>query len=155
MKHLSEEKLKKLKKSSRGFFGEFKEFINRGSVMDLAVGVIIGGAFTAIVNSLVNDIIMPIVSLVIGGVDFTKLSITIDNFFGTEDQAIIAYGNFLQNVVNFLLVALCVFLVVKTMNKMREKAERLKKSKEEKKEEAKIDETLVLLREIRDSLKKK
>ena len=158
MKKLSEknqEKLSKLNKKGRGFFGEFKEFINRGSVMDLAVGVIIGGAFTAIVTSLVNDIIMPLVGLVAGGVDFTTLSIKIDNFFGTGDQAVIAYGNFLQNVVNFLLVAFCVFLVVKGMNKMRERAERLKKKKEEKEEQEEIDETLVLRREIRDSLKKK
>ena len=151
---VNQEKLEKFKKKGKGFFGEFKEFINRGSVMDLAVGVIIGGAFTSIVTSLVNDIIMPLVGLVAGGVNFTNLSLKIDNFFGTGDQAIIAYGNFLQNIVNFLLVALCVFLVVKGMNKMRERAERLKK-KEEKEEQEEIDETLVLLREIRDSLKKK
>ncbi len=157
MKKLSEknqEKLNKINKKGRGFFGEFNEFITRGSVMDLAVGVIIGGAFTTIVTSLVNDIIMPLVSLIAGGVDFTSLSIKIDNFFGTGDQAVIAYGNFLQNIVNFLLVALCVFLVVKGMNKMRERAERLKK-KEEKEEQEEIDEHLLLLREIRDSLKKK
>ena len=160
MKKLSESqktKLENLKKNSRGFIGEFKEFINKGSVMDLAIGVVVGGAFTTIVNSLVNDIIMPLVSLVAGGVDFTNLSITIDNFFGTSDKAVIAYGNFIQNIVNFILIAFCVFLVVKAMNTMREKAEKLKKSKENKeetKEEEKIDEQLVLLREIRDSLKK-
>ena len=151
---VNQEKLSNFKRKGKGFFGEFKEFINRGSVMDLAVGVIIGGAFTTIVTSLVNDIIMPLVGLVAGGVDFTSLSIKIDNFFGTGDQAVIAYGNFIQNVVNFLLVALCVFLVVKAMNKMRERAERLKK-KEEKEEQEEIDEHLLLLREIRDSHKKK
>lgn len=156
MKKLSEsqqEKLNKIKAKRRGFIGEFKEFINKGSVMDLAVGVVVGGAFTTIVNSLVNDIIMPIVSLVAGGVNFTNLSIEIDNFFGTGDKAVIAYGNFLQNIVNFLLIAFCVFLVVKAMNKMREKAERLKKKEEPATEET-ADESLEILKEIRDSLKK-
>lgn len=156
MKKLSEsqqEKLNKIKAKRRGFIGEFKEFINKGSVMDLAVGVVVGGAFTTIVNSLVNDIIMPVVSLIAGGVDFTNLSIEIDNFFGTGDKAIIAYGNFIQNIVNFLLIAFCVFLVVKAMNKMREKAERLKKKEEPATEET-ADESLEILKEIRDSLKK-
>lgn len=161
MKQLSESqkaKLEKLKSERRGFVQEFKDFVNRGSVMDLAVGVVVGGAFTTIVNSLVNDILMPVISLVAGGVDFTKLSITIDNFFGTGDQAIIAYGNFLQNVVNFLIIAFCVFMIVRTLNKMQARADKLKKAKEakeEKAEEKKEDEQLVLLREIRDSLKKK
>lgn len=152
MKQLSDSqkaKLDKLNKNRRGFINEFKEFINKGSVMDLAVGVIIGGAFTTIVNSLVNDILMPVISLVAGGVDFTNLSITIPNFFGTGDQAVIAYGNFIQNVVNFLLVAFCVFIIVKGLNQMRERSEKLKK-KEEKKEDPQI----ALLTEIRDSLKK-
>lgn len=156
MKKLSasqQEKLDKIKAKRRGFFGEFKEFINKGSVMDLAVGVVVGGAFTTIVNSLVNDIIMPIVSLVAGGVDFTNLSIEINNFFGADDKAVIAYGNFIQNIVNFLLIAFCVFLVVKAMNKMREKAERLKKKEEPATEET-ADESLEILKEIRDSLKK-
>ena len=151
----NQEKLKEFKKKGRGFFGEFKEFINRGSVMDLAVGVIIGGAFTSIVTSLVNDIIMPLIGLVAGGVNFSNLSFKIDNFFDTGDQAIIAYGNFLQNVANFLLVALCVFLVVKGMNRMRERAEKLRKKEEKKEEQKEVNETLVLLREIRDSLKTK
>lgn len=161
MKKLSESqqaKLEKIRSKRRGFFGEFKEFINKGSVMDLAVGVVVGSAFTTIVNSLVNDIIMPIVSLIAGGVDFTNLSIKIDNFFGTGDQAVIAYGNFIQNIVNFLLIAFCVFLVVKAMNKMREKADKLKANKEKKEEQAEeeaADETLTILKEIRDSLKKK
>lgn len=121
---------KNLASKNRGFIGEFKEFINRGSVIDLAVGVVVGGAFTTIVKSLVNDIIMPIVSLIAGGTDFTKLSITINNFFGTGDKAVIAYGNFIQNVVNFLIIAFCVFIVVRFTNNMREKAEKLKKKPE-------------------------
>ena len=79
---------------------EFIEFINRGSMIDLAVGVAVGGAFTAIVNSLVNDIVMPIVELIAGGVDFTSLAIRIPNFFGTGEEAVIRYGNFLQNVLH-------------------------------------------------------
>lgn len=117
---------KNLIKSNKKFIDEFKEFINRGSVIDLAVGVVVGGAFTTIVNSLVNDIIMPIASLLIGGVEFKNLKIEIPNFFGTSDKAVIAYGNFLQNVVNFLLIALCVFIIVKAINRMHENADKLK-----------------------------
>ena len=87
-------------KEKQGLKEEFIEFINRGSMIDLAVGVAVGGAFTAIVNSLVNDIVMPIVGLLLGGVDFTGLAIRIPNFFGTGDEAVIAYGNFIQNVRN-------------------------------------------------------
>lgn len=157
MKQLSDTqkaKLDKLNKNRRSFIGEFKEFINKGSVMELAVGVIIGGAFTTIVNSLVNDILVPIISLIGGGVNFSNLSITIPNFFGTGDQAIIAYGNFIQNVVNFVLIAFCVFIIVKTLNNMRERAEKLKKKEEKKAEEKKEDPQIVLLTEIRDFLKK-
>ena len=108
--------------SDNAFFREFKEFIDRGNVMDLAIGVAVGGAFTAIVNSLVNDMIMPITSLVLGGVDFSTLAIDIPNIFGADTTAHIAYGNFLQNVVNFLVVALTVFLIVRTLNRLNEKA---------------------------------
>lgn len=147
-----------------GFIEEFKTFISQGSVMDLAIGMVIGAAFTAIVTSLVNDIIMPVVGLLIGGVDFSGLSLKIDNFFGTGDQAVIAYGNFLQNVVNFLVVAFALFLVVKGMNRMKARAKALaeKAEKKEKAEEAAEEkrdddvqaEQVKLLKEIRDSLKK-
>lgn len=112
---------------------EFIEFINRGSMIDLAVGVAVGGAFTAIVNSLVNDIVMPIVGLLLGGVDFTHLAIRIPNFFGTGDEAVIAYGNFLQNVVQFLVIAWVIFLVIKAMNRMNRKRDARKAAKAEKK----------------------
>ena len=108
--------------SDNAFFREFKEFIDRGNVMDLAIGVAVGGAFTAIVNSLVNDMIMPITSLILGGVDFSTLAIDIPNIFGADTTAHIAYGNFLQNVVNFLVVALTVFLIVRTLNRLNAKA---------------------------------
>ena len=114
----TKEALKKVHEKNSGFRKEFIEFINRGSVVDLAVGVAVGGAFTAIVNSLVNDIIMPIVGLIAGGVDFTNLAIKIPNFFGTGDEAVIAYGNFLQNVIQFLIIAWVIFMIVKAMNRI-------------------------------------
>ena len=128
---------------------EFKEFIARGNVMDLAVGVIIGGAFGKIVTSLVDDILMPLIGMVIGGIDFTGLSAKIG-------EAEVKYGNFIQNILDFLIVAFCIFIIVKIVNRISEKAEALrKKEEEEKKEEAaaKSDE-VVLLEEIRDLLKK-
>lgn len=114
--------MKAMSWSDNAFFREFKEFIDRGNVMDLAIGVAVGGAFTAIVNSLVNDMIMPITSLILGGVDFSTLAIDIPNIFGADTTAHIAYGNFLQNVVNFLVVALTVFLIVRTLNRLNAKA---------------------------------
>lgn len=123
------------------FLHEFMEFIKRGNVVDLAVAVVIGGAFSSIVNSLVNDLIMPLIGIIIGGIDFTNLTLTLGD-------ATIFYGKFLQNIVNFLIIAFAIFLVVKLMNKVFKK-------KEEKKEEVivKSDE-VVLLEEIRDLLKK-
>ena len=124
--------------SGSNFRKEFIEFINRGSVVDLAVGVAVGGAFTAIVNSLVNDIVMPIVGLLAGGVDFTNLAIRIPNFFGNGDEAAIAYGNFIQNVIQFLIIAWVIFLIIKAMNRINRKkdakaAEKAEKSKKESK----------------------
>lgn len=118
-------------KEKQGLKEEFIEFINRGSMIDLAVGVAVGGAFTAIVNSLVNDIVMPIVGLLLGGVDFTGLAIRVPNFFGTGDEAVIAYGNFIQNVVQFLVIAWVIFMVIKAMNRMNRKRE-ARKAKAEK-----------------------
>ena len=117
-------------KEKQGLKEEFIEFINRGSMIDLAVGVAVGGAFTAIVNSLVNDIVMPIVGLLLGGVDFTDLAIRIPNFFGAEDEAVIAYGNFIQNVVEFLVIAWVIFMVIKAMNRMNRKRDEKKAAKE-------------------------
>ncbi len=94
---------------------EFKEFIARGNVMDMAVGVIIGGAFTAIVNSMVNDILNPLLGLITGGVDFSSLAITIGE---GENPAVFAYGAFLSAILNFLLVALVLFLIIKGINKL-------------------------------------
>lgn len=103
------------------FVKEFSEFIDRGNVVDLAIGVAVGGAFTTIVKSLVDDIIMPIASLLAGGADFSSLAIDIPNIFGAHTTAHIAYGNFIQNVVNFLLIALTVFVIVRTLNRLNAK----------------------------------
>lgn len=143
-------KLNKAKVKEPAIIKEFKEFINRGNVVDLAVGVIIGGAFGKIVSSLVADIIMPIIGVLFGGIDFKNLAIDVPNFFGGATAAHIAYGSFLQNVVDFLIIAFCVFMFVKTINHLQSK---VKKPKEK---EAPADSAEVaLLKEIRDALKKK
>lgn len=122
---------------------EFREFVLRGNVLDLAVGVIIGGAFSKIVSSLVNDVLMPLIGILIGGVDFKNLTLTIGD-------AKITYGNFIQNVIDFLIIAACIFVIVKVINKIIKPLK-----KEEKKEEPKKPDYIVLLEEIRDLLKKK
>lgn len=98
---------------------EFAEFINKGNIVDLAVGVIIGGAFGKIVTALVDYIIMPIVGMIIGGVDFTDLYITIPNWLGDGRGVAIQYGSFLQAVVDFIIIAFCVFVFVKFVNKFK------------------------------------
>lgn len=124
-------------------FKEFKKFISRGNVFDLAVGVVVGNAFSKIVTSLVDNIIMPIVGIIIGGIDFTKLSLTI---FDVK----IEFGIFIQNIVDFLIIAFCIFMAIKLINKLTKKEE----PKEEVKEPVKSDE-VKLLEEIRDLMKKK
>lgn len=132
---------KNIKKISKGA-SEFKTFISRGNVVDMAVGVIIGGAFGKIVTSLVNDVLMPVIGVFLGGLDFSDLSIKVGD-------ATIKYGSFIQTIVDFLIVTFCIFMIVKLF-------ESFKKKKEEETEEApkKSDEVL-LLEEIRDLLKKK
>lgn len=120
-----------------GFFHEFKEFISRGNVLDLAVGVIVGGAFSTITTSLTNDVIMPIVSIFLGGVDFSSMKLTLPNLFGTLDENgnlavnTLNYGNFLASIINFLILAFVVFLIVKSFNKMRQAADAKRKKEEE------------------------
>ena len=130
------ESKEKLKKGA----GDFKKFISQGNVVDMAVGVIIGGAFGKIVTSLVNDILMPIIGAIIGGLDFSNLVIKVGN-------AKISYGLFIQSVVDFLIIAFCIFLMIKLF-------EKFKRDNEEEKVPLKSDEVL-LLEEIRDILKKK
>ena len=101
-------------------WNEFKNFAFKGNVVDLAVGMMIGSAFTSIVSSLVNDIFMPLISLITSGVNFASLGITLGE---GETPAILAYGNFIQTVINFFLVAICIFMFVKFINKLRAKKE--------------------------------
>lgn len=131
-------------KETKGFIGEFKEFIARGNVLDMAVGIVIGGAFTSIVTALVEQIIMPIVGVIIGGVDFSALSITIGS-------AVIGYGAFIQAVINFLIIAFVVFCMIKSINKFKRKTE----EETAPEEPAAPAEDIVLLTEIRDLLAKK
>lgn len=133
----------------KGFWGEFKEFISRGSVIDLAVGVIIGGAFTTIVNSLVKDIVMPIVGWLIGGINFTALKFIIRPAAEGVEESAIYYGNFIQNIVNFLIIALVIFITVRVINKFRKKEEAKKPV-----EAPKISDEVKLLTEIRDLMVK-
>ena len=99
----------------KSFFEEFKKFISRGNVMDMAVGVVVGGAFTAIVNSLVNDVIMPLISLITGGMDFTALCIVLGS---GEEPATLNYGAFISAIINFLLISLVIFCIIKALNKL-------------------------------------
>ena len=132
----------------KGFIAEFKEFISRGNVLDMAVGVIVGGAFTAIVTSLVNDILMPLIGLLTGGADFSSLKVTVGNPIGDVAPATINYGMFSQLVVNLLIVAFVIFEVIKSINKFRRKDE----PAEEPEPESETPEEVLLMREIRDLL---
>ena len=105
-----------MKEKSKGFFGEFKAFIARGNVMDMAVGVIIGGAFSAITTSLINDIIMPLLGIFTGSISFAAMAVEVNG-------AVIGYGNFIQAILNFLVMAFVVFCLVKTMNSFHRKKE--------------------------------
>ena len=100
------------------FLSEFRTFINKGNMFDMAVGVIVGGAFSTIVNSLINDIIMPILGVVLGGVDFSSWVIPLFNLYG-GDPIPLNIGLFINNVVNFLVLALCVFGMVKAVNRVK------------------------------------
>ena len=132
--------LRKVTKKGGSTIKEFKEFISKGNVFDMAVGVIIGSAFGKIVSSLVDNIFMPLIGVIIGGHDFSSLTVKVKD-------ATIEYGLFIQNVVDFLIIALCVFFIVKLMAKF-------KKKEEETPEEPVVDEKAELLKEIRDLLKK-
>ena len=125
-----------------GFLKEFKAFAMRGNVMDMAVGVIIGGAFGKIVSSLVDDIFMPIIGVLTGGIDFSKVSIMVGD-------AEVKYGMFIQNVIDFLIIAICIFTMIKAMNSLS------KKKEEEPTAPAEPSHDEKLLGEIRDLLKNK
>ena len=136
------------------FLQEFREFINRGNVLGLAVGVIIGGAFSTITTSLTNDVIMPIVSIFLGGVDFSSMSVALPTFYNVAEDAVpntLNYGNFISAIINFIILALVVFCIVKAVNsameKLKTKEEAAPPPPPEPSEEEK------LLPEIRDLLK--
>ncbi|HHB76342.1 MAG TPA: large-conductance mechanosensitive channel protein MscL [Desulfobulbus sp.] len=129
-----------------GMLKEFKEFAVKGNVVDMAVGIIIGAAFGKIVSSFVADVIMPPIGLLLGGVDFTNLAITLKAAAGDAPAVVLGYGKFVQSVVDFTIVAFAIFLVVKAMNSMKKKEEEA--PAEPPKQE-------ILLTEIRDLLKEK
>lgn len=123
------------------FISEFKEFAIKGNMLDLAVAVIIGGAFNTVVKSIVDDVIMPFIGILLGGKDFSALSLTIG-------EAQIKYGMLIQNFVNFIIIAFCLFVIVKAINSLKRKKEVIEEIKEPEKPA-----DIVLLEEIRDSLK--
>ena len=127
---------------------EFKAFVMRGNVLDMAVGVIIGGAFGKIVTSLVNDIFMPIIGMILGNVDFTTLEIKIGEPVEGAQQAAIRYGMFIQEIINFLIIALCIFMFIKLIAKIQKKKDETPAPAPEPTKEE------VLLTEIRDALNK-
>ncbi len=126
---------------------EFKEFVSKGNVIDLAVGVIIGGAFGKIVSSLVDNILMPLIGLLLGGINFSDLSVKIND-------TVLNYGLFIQNVVDFLIIALCVFFIVKAVNKLTNLTKKKEKEEAKKEEKPAKSSEVLLLEEIRDLLKK-
>jgi large conductance mechanosensitive channel len=132
-----------------GFFQEFKKFAMRGNVVDLAVGIVIGAAFGRIVSSFVNDVLMPPIGLIVGGVDFSDLSVTLREAAGETAAVTLNYGTFIQTVVDFLIIAFAVFMVIKGINSMQRRQE----AAPEKAPVPTGEE--VLLAEIRDILKTK
>lgn len=129
----------------KGIIAEFKEFAMKGSIVDVAIGMIIGAAFSAIITSLVEDIIMPLLGILIGKVDFSGLSVTVGS-------AKVMYGAFIQSCFSFLLISITIFLCIKAANKARSAFEKKEKIEEE---EAEVAEDIALLTEIRDLLKEK
>lgn len=153
-----------MKDKAKGFFAEFKEFISRGNVLDMAVGVIIATAFGKITTSLVNDVFMPLIGWLIGEIDLSTLNITLSPekiaADGTvaKEAVVIGIGTFVSAVIDFVLVALVVFLMIKAFNAAKDKAESLKKKEEEaaaaEEPAPEPSEEVKLLSEIRDLLKK-
>ena len=129
-------------------FDEFKAFVMRGNVVDMAVGVIIGGAFGKIVTSLVNDIFMPIIGMILGNVNFSSLEIKLGEPVEGVEQAAIKYGMFIQEIVNFIIIAFCIFVFIKLINRIQKKKEEAPAPAPEPTKEE------VLLTEIRDALNK-
>ena len=164
-----------MKKKARSFWQEFKTFIMRGSIIDLSVGIIVGGAFTSIVKSLTNDILMPLIGALIGGADFSGLRFRLWNSKEVVENGVkvldeygqplltsaIYYGRFIQAVIDFLIIALVIFVLIKIINTLHRKVEEMRKKEEAEQKEAQVEEQkaqrtpehIMLLREIRDLLK--
>ncbi|NLO93233.1 MAG: large-conductance mechanosensitive channel protein MscL [Clostridiaceae bacterium] len=136
------------------FIQDFKDFAIKGNVIDMAVGVVIGSAFGKIVTSLVNDIITPAISMLTGKVSLSNLSIDISGVKGTDEYVGIMYGQFIQNIIDFLIIAFSIFLVIKLIGKFKRKEAKVEEAAE-KVEEEKISKEQELLTEIRDILKEK
>lgn len=136
------EEIRKAQKGAKEEAGEFKKFISKGNVVDMAVGVIIGGAFGKIVTSLVNDIITPAIGIIIGGLNFSNLSIQIG-------EAKIMYGNFIQTVIDFLIIAICIFSVIRIFERVKNRNKKEEPAPEAPKKSAEV----LLLEEIRDLMK--
>lgn len=134
------------------FIKEFKEFAVKGNVIDLAVGVVIGGAFSKIVTSLVNDIIMPVVGILTGGINFSEYKITLKEAIGNLPAVTLNLGNFIQTAVNFLIISFCIFLFIKLINKIKISNNKVEDSSSKEKPSS---EEVLLLRDIKDLLKKK
>jgi len=132
-----------------GMMSEFKEFAMKGNVVDMAVGIIIGAAFGKIISSFVEDVIMPPIGYLVGGVDFTSLGITLQEAVGDTPAVVLKYGNFLQTVFDFVIVAFAIFMAIKAMNSAKRKEE------EAPEEPPKPSNEEVLLTEIRDALRNK
>ena len=126
---------------------EFKEFAMRGNVVDMAVGIVIGGAFGKIVSSFVSDVLMPPLGILMGGVDFKDLAVVLKQAVGEVPAVTLNYGAFIQTVVDFLIIAFAIFMVIKAMNNLKKKKEAAPE------EPAKLSDEVILLTEIRDSLK--
>ena len=129
-----------------GMIAEFKEFAMKGSMVDMATGIIIGGAIGKVVSSLVDDVIMPPIGLLMGGVDFSKMGMTLKEAVGDTPALVLNYGSFIQNIINFIIVAFVIFMLIKMMNNMR-------KGGDEEEEAGPTSEEL--LTEIRDALRSK
>ena len=149
----------------KGVMAEFKKFIMRGNVLDMAIGMVVGSAFTAIVQSVVKDIINPVVGLLIGKIDFTELRVILIPATETAGEVAIRYGALIQNILQFLITAFVLFVIIRSINKFKEKreseakakaeAEAKAKAEEEAKKPVPVPEDIALLREIRDALQNK
>lgn len=158
-------KSKEIKEKHTSFWHEFKQFISRGNVFDMAVGIVVGGAFTQIVNSLVNNILNPVVGLATNGIDFGSLKVVLKASEEGKNELSLSYGAFINSIINFLIVSLVIFCLLRSFNSLKKKAD-TKKALEKKKaeeealkeiistEEVKESSEIAILKEIRDLLKK-